>query len=184
MKTPKFELIDGILPGQGPYISINIPPEWLTHEAFEDRSDLDSNFFINIDDLILSRIQNGRSSWNHPDVKQAKITIEHLRKYADLLESTFVLSADAILIGENDEEIFLNSKNSNARVFLTDAETTNLNGRWKLKPCNKGHTEILAENSQVTCQICGEQVSGEWTKDAAERWNFEHALKGQKEVSL
>ena len=172
MKTPIFELVDGIYPGEGAYIAIDLPYSWLTDEAYEGRGDFENSFYISIHELIQKRIDDGRCELSQPDATQAKATIEILRKYADLLENTFVLAADAVDQGPDGEMIFINAHNKDAKVWLTEAETGDLTERWRLRPCRNGHTEIKANNSKVYCQICGEEETGEWTKAAIFEWNF------------
>jgi len=175
MKTPSFQLADGICPDKGAFIAVSIPPAWLTHEAYKNHHDHDSEFLIDIQDLIQKRIGDGRSPLNHPNASQAKITIAMLRKYADLLENTFVVSADAIEEDEDGEEVFINRENPDARIYLTSAETGDLTGKWDLLPCSKGHTDLRADNSMVRCEVCNEQVTGFWTKEAIFFWNLERA---------
>lgn len=172
MKTPDFELVDGIFPGDGAYISIEMPFSSLTDNAYEGHGDYENNFYIDIQELIKKRIDEGRCSFSHPNAMQAKSTVEMLRKYADLLENTFVLSSDAIEEGPDGETIFVNAGKEGAKVWLTEAETGDLTDRWGLHPCSKGHTDIKAKDSRVRCQVCGEEEVGEWTKCAISSWNF------------
>lgn len=172
MKTPNFELVDGIFPGDGAYISIEMPFSWLTDDAYEGRADYENHLFIDIQDLIKKRIDEGRCSFSHPNALQAKATVEMLRKYADLLENTFVLSSDAIEEGPGGETIFINADKNGTKIWLTKAETGDLTEKWELNPCSNGHDEIRANDSKVQCQICGEEEIGEWTKHAISRWNF------------
>lgn len=96
MKTPEFHLVDGISPDIGAYIEVSIPHAWLTDDAFKDPGDFEADFYIDIHDLIQKRIDEGRCVFSHPCVSDAKNTIAMLRRYADLLENTFVLVSDAI----------------------------------------------------------------------------------------
>ncbi|WP_282410668.1 hypothetical protein [Pseudomonas sp. PS02303] len=175
MKTPSFQLADGIFPNKGAFIAVSVPPAWLTQKAFENHRDLEPIFYIDLHDLIQKRIVDGRSPLHHPNASQAKSNIALLRNYADLLEKTFVVSADAVDEDEDGEEVLINSEKPDARIYLTRAETGNLTGKWDLLPCSKGHTDLSAQNSVVRCEVCNEQVTGGWTKEAIFFWNLERA---------
>lgn len=96
MKTPEFQLIDGIPPDIGAYIEVSIPHTWLTDDAFESPGDFEADFYIDVHDLIQKRIDEGEREFSHPCASEAKNTIAMLRKYADLLENTFVLESDSV----------------------------------------------------------------------------------------
>ncbi|WP_367256188.1 hypothetical protein [Pseudomonas sp. stari2] len=175
MKTPDFRLVDGIYPGLGAYIAIDLPYSWLTNKAYEGPGDFENSFYIDIHELIQKRISEGRCGLSEPDATQAKATIEILRKYADLLENTFVLAADAVDQGPDGEMIYINAHNKDAKIWLTEAETGDLTERRKLWPCRNGHTEIKANNSKVYCETCDDEETAEWTKAAISKWNFKRA---------
>lgn len=107
MKTPGFELVDGLYPDIGAYIEVSIPHAWLTDDAFKSPADFEADFYIDVHDLIQKRIDEGRCAFSHPCASEAKSTIAMLRKYADLLENTFVLASDAIErnIGDEDAKV-------------------------------------------------------------------------------
>ncbi|WP_125863001.1 hypothetical protein [Pseudomonas versuta] len=96
MKTPEFQLIDGITPDIGAYIEVSIPHAWLTDEAFKSPGDFEADFFIDVHDLIQKRIDEGECEFSRPCTSEVKSTIAMLRKYADLLENSFVLASDTV----------------------------------------------------------------------------------------
>lgn len=178
MKTPHVTLDDG-LSNEGAYLTIEVPFEWLTEEAFEGDEDIDNTVFIDLDELIQMRFAKGRCPMDGPTASSAKATIEMLRRYADLLENTFVLSSDAYewpVPGPDEDKnrkpIFINADKEDAKVWVTAAETDEPAEGWSLTPCKNGHSEIRVENGTVQCLICGDKETREWNKAAVWSWNF------------
>lgn len=91
----EVELFDGLSDcaggGDGPYVSVGLPYEWLSDEG-ADRLDDVPALFVTLDELINRRLLSGPSpSCFCPPVEAAK-AISALRKYADELERLYGVS--------------------------------------------------------------------------------------------
>lgn len=88
------ELVDGMWPEEPSYISITIPYEWLTDDAFEEDDD-NPTLYISFAELLNDRLLNGICPLAHPSRQEAMRTISACRRYADELEQIFVNGEDA-----------------------------------------------------------------------------------------
>lgn len=84
----EFELVDGLWPVDGTYISVTVPPNWLTDEA--ELEDDGNAIYIDFAELVETRLANGMDDFSQPSKQAAARTISALRRYADELERHFV----------------------------------------------------------------------------------------------